>query len=46
MVVNVTPFFLKNGSSPILRARNIKQVILIGRQVQGGLLDIIRGLFW
>ena len=47
MVVNVTRhFFLKNGSSPILRARNVEQVIIFDRQVQDGILDITRGLFW
>ena len=37
---------MKNGSSPILRARNVKHVILFDRLVQGGLLDIVRGPFW
>ena len=40
-----TPFFLKNGSSPLLRAKNVEHVIIFGRHVQGGLLNIIRVLF-
>lgn len=41
-----TPFFLRNGSSPLLRAKNVEHVIIFGRQVQGGLLNVIRVLFW
>ena len=37
---------VKNDSSLLLMAKNAEHVIIFGRQVQSGLLNIVTGLFW